>query len=116
MYSGAERTEIVRVKLPNGQEVNIEARMLGGPPQISALSESISLKNLTNSIEGIAAVIVNQLQQVKPTKTSVKLGLEVALESGKLTALIVQGSSKGNLEITMEWAKEDIPTRDASSN
>ncbi|WP_017716948.1 CU044_2847 family protein [Kamptonema formosum] len=116
MQSGAERTEIVRVKLPNGQEVNIEARMLGGSQKISSSSQILSLDNLTNSIEGIAAAIVNHLQQVKPTKTSVKLGLEVALESGQLTALIVKGSSKGNLEITMEWAKEDIPTRDASSN
>ena len=33
------------------------------------------------------------------------LGIEVAVESGQLTALIVKGSGKANLEITMEWGK-----------
>jgi Trypsin-co-occurring domain 1 len=35
----------------------------------------------------------------------VKIGFEVAVESGQLTALIVKGSGKANLEISMEWSK-----------
>jgi Trypsin-co-occurring domain 1 len=42
---------------------------------------------------------------VQPDKISVKVGIEVAVESGQLTALIVKGSGKANLEITMEWGK-----------
>ena len=29
--------------------------------------------------------------------------MELALESGQLTALIAKGSSKANMEITLEW-------------
>jgi hypothetical protein len=29
--------------------------------------------------------------------------LELAIEAGQLTAAIVKGSGKGNLEITLEW-------------
>jgi hypothetical protein len=29
--------------------------------------------------------------------------MELAVESGQLTAVIVKGSGKGNLEITLEW-------------
>jgi len=34
----------------------------------------------------------------------VEFGLEVALESGQLTAVLVKGSAKANLKITLEWA------------
>lgn len=33
-----------------------------------------------------------------------EFGLEVALESGQLTAVLVKGSAKANLKITLEWA------------
>jgi hypothetical protein len=29
--------------------------------------------------------------------------MELAIESGQLTAIIVKGSGKANLEITLEW-------------
>ncbi len=44
------------------------------------------------------------VQEAKPDKASIKFGLEVTLESGKLTTLLVKGSGKGNLEITLEWS------------
>lgn len=45
------------------------------------------------------------LQEVKPDKATIKFGLEIAIESGQITTLIVKGSSKANLEITLEWSK-----------
>jgi hypothetical protein len=40
------------------------------------------------------------------TKLALNFGLEIAIESGKLTTLIVKGSSKANLEITLEWGNK----------
>jgi hypothetical protein len=42
------------------------------------------------------------LEKVKPKKASVEFGLEVAVESGKLTTLLVKGASTANLKITLE--------------
>ncbi len=109
MESRTERTEIVQVKLPNGKEVKVEARLLRGEEKVSA-KKILSFEDVTDAIEGIAAMIAKPLQQIKATKTSVKLGLEVAMESGQLTTLIVKGSGKANLEITLEWEQKDIPT------
>jgi len=36
----------------------------------------------------------------------VKFGLEIAVESGNLIAILGKGSTKANLEIAMEWTKE----------
>ena len=45
-------------------------------------------------------------QKVKPRKASVELGLEVGLESGHLTALLVKGTGTANLKLTLEWGGE----------
>ena len=109
MDSRFERTEIVQVKLPNGKEVKIEARFLGGEENVSA-KKILLLDDLTGVLDGVVLMIADSLQKVQPTKATVKLGLEVALESGQLTTLIVKGSGKANLEITLEWEKRDMPT------
>ena len=109
MESRFERTEIVRVKLPNGKEVKIEARFLGGEENVSA-KKILLLDDLTDVLDGVVLTIADSLQKVQPTKATVKLGLEVALESGQLTTLIVKGSGKANLEATLEWQKQDMPT------
>ncbi len=44
--------------------------------------------------------------EIQPDKVSVKIGLEIAIESGQLTALIVKGASKANFEISMEWTNK----------
>jgi hypothetical protein len=47
-------------------------------------------------------MIAIPIQKVKPKKATVKFGMELAIESGQLTAAIVKGSGKTNLEITLE--------------
>jgi hypothetical protein len=48
------------------------------------------------------------LKTVLPHKATVKLGLEIGIEQGSLVAAIVRGVGKTNLEITMEWTKEEL--------
>ena len=67
-----------------------------------------SFKTVTDSIQAIASAITESLEQVKPTKASVKYGLEIGIEQGSLVAAIVRGSGKANLEISLEWERQDI--------
>jgi hypothetical protein len=60
---------------------------------------------VTDALEGIVDAIAQTLQKASPDKASVKFGLELAIEPGGLTAVIVKGSGKANLEITLEWNK-----------
>jgi hypothetical protein len=39
-------------------------------------------------------------------RDTTEFGVEFGYESGQLTALIVKGTGKANLKITMEWTKE----------
>lgn len=94
-------TRIITLDLANGGTVKVEATMIGDQ-KISVL-QSRPFKEATQVIEAIANELADTFQKLKPKKASVKFGLELAIESGKLTTLIVKGSSKANLEVTLEW-------------
>jgi Trypsin-co-occurring domain 1 len=95
------KTQLVTVALPNGQSMQIEASVIDRLE--SAGFESKNFDGVIGAIEGIALAVQTALAKVKPAKASVELGLEVGVESGQLTALLVKGSGKANLKITLTW-------------
>lgn len=99
-------SEIVQVKLENGMLIRVEATPLGSREEDVAFSIR-PFKEVTDAIEGIAQSIVSSLEKIRPQKASVEFGLEVGAESGQLTALIVKGSGKANLKVTLEWSQSE---------
>ncbi len=99
-----QQTQAIPVQLPNGTVIHVQATLLGGEEQVSAHLPTFD--EVGHAIEGIAHVLVTSLERVKPRKTCVELGIEIALESGKLTALLVRGSSTANIKVTLEWGSE----------
>lgn len=94
------RSDTVPVQLPNGAIVQVEVTKHGredvsfDPKQFQPVAEAI---------EGVVQMIAAPIQKARPKKATVKFGMELAIESGNLTAVIVKGSGKANLEITLEW-------------
>ena len=58
------------------------------------------------SVEKIAAQTLEPLKKLKAKKVTLKMGLALGLESGGLTAMIVKGTGKANMEITIEWEND----------
>lgn len=100
------KTKIIPLKLSDGTVVKVEVTPIGEQP---VSSETRVFKQATTVIKSIANDIAETLKEindkVKPDSFSVTLGLEIGVESGELTALIVKGTGTANLEITMEWNK-----------
>lgn len=65
-----------------------------------------SFEDVTGAIKSFAKSLAGIWHEIKPSKATVEFGVEVGFEPGKLTAFFVKGSGKGNLKITLEWAKE----------
>jgi len=65
----------------------------------------LSFEEVSKTIVAISEGLVKTLSAVSPTKAIVEFGVEFQHEPGKLLAVIVQGSSKTNLKITLEWSK-----------
>ncbi|KAM3090798.1 CU044_2847 family protein [Phormidesmis sp. 146-35] len=112
--SKESQTENIPVYLENGSLIRVEATVIGSSIQVEVGEEiesdvgvrTQSLKEVTDAIEGIAGSVVESLNKFKPSKSSIEFGVEFGYESGNLTALIVKGTGKANLKITMEWVKE----------
>ena len=107
MFSG-DRTQgkIIPLTLSDGTIINAEVTPIGQQP-IS--SETRNFQQATEIIKSVANDISKTLQEIKddikPDKFTVSLGLQIGVESGKLTSLIVKGNGNANLQITMEWGK-----------
>ncbi|MEH1828400.1 MAG: CU044_2847 family protein [Nostoc sp.] len=102
----ADKTKIISFELSDGKIIKVEVTPIGEQP---VSDETRVFKQATEIIKSIAedvAVTLKDISEtVKPDKFSVKLGLQIGVESGQLTALIVKGTGTANLEITMEWGK-----------
>jgi hypothetical protein len=100
-------TRVIPLELADGTIVQVEVTPIG-EQQVGF--QKRPFKEATEAIRAVAKELANELtgalQEAKPNKISVKFGLEIALESGELTTLLVKGSGKANLEITLEWGQQ----------
>lgn len=92
----------IPVQLEDGSVIRVEATPIG---EQQVTFPTIPFKDIKASIVAVSREIADALKQVQPDKASVKFGFEIAIKEGELTALIVKGASKANLEITLEWGK-----------
>ncbi len=97
-------TQIVPVQLSDGTVINVEATPMG---EQRVAFQNRPFSEITTIVRSLTADLAEALQTIKrevaPKKINVKLGLEIGMESGQLTALIVKGVGKANLELSMEW-------------
>lgn len=110
----SSETKFIPIKLDNGTEIYVKATVvsplinesLGEAGQV--IEENVAFDNqhlqeFTEAIEGIAKLVKDSVDTVKPSKASVQFGFEVGYESGKVVALMFQGEGKATLNITLEW-------------
>jgi len=97
----SDYTVLQKVDLGGGTVVTFEARGLDGEQRTSTKLPSFNDVALT--ITSLAHSLSGAIAAAKPQKASVEFGVEVAVESGQLTALIVKGGAKANLKITLTW-------------
>ena len=103
MAFAESRSETVPVQLPNGAIVRVEVTNTG---REDVGFDAKQFQPVADAIEGVVQMIAAPIQKVRPKKATVKFGMELAIEAGQLTAIIVKGSGKANLEITLEWEAE----------
>jgi hypothetical protein len=105
----APRSTLVPVKLDDNTIIRIEAIPLESAVSgegYNVAGEIPSFQQITETIKSMAKSLVEIWNEVQPSKACVQFGIEVGFEQGNLTALLVKGSGKANLTVTLEWAKE----------
>jgi hypothetical protein len=93
-------SETIPVKLVNGETIYVQATVIG---EEDVSFDVLPLLDISQPLEAIATTLMEPIRKVKPKKASIEFGLEIAVESGKLTALWVKGTGTANLKVTLEW-------------
>ena len=106
---GTSRPTFLPVKLDDDTIIRIEITQPEGGAVGAGYIASVELpsfRQVTDTIRSIAKSFTAMWNEVQPGKASIEFGIEVGFEPGNLTALLVKGSGKGHLTVTMEWTKE----------
>ncbi len=96
--------QIVEIELPNGAVALARVNSIGtGGAEKTASFGKLDFDEVGKILEGLAQAVHTSLAAAAPQKVSVELGLELAMKSGKLSGLLVEGEGKGSLAVTLEW-------------
>lgn len=106
MTFAESRSDTVPVELPNGAIAKFEVTTTG---REDVSFDPKQFQPVADAIEGVVQMVAAPLKKARPKKATVKFGMEMAIEAGQLTAVIVKGSGKANLEITLEWEAQPKP-------
>jgi len=94
------------VILPNGAQIYIEATDDSNSGRELVSSGSVfELSSLKEQIEGIAMFINESIEPLLPTKVGAKFSVEIGISEGHLIGIFAKASTKGNIEISLEWDK-----------
>ena len=102
-------TELIPVKVKNGANIRVEVTRLD-QSVASTTNRNISapaipdLDPVWEMVSQISSTIGEKLEKAKAKKAVVEFGIEIGLESGKLTAMLLKGTGKANVKITLEWS------------
>jgi hypothetical protein len=99
----ADFSNAIPVKLANGAVAYVEVSEAGGGRQKVSEGAEARLGQAMDVIKGMSSEIADVMKSLKPQRLAVELGFELAVESGKLTALLVKGTGKANIKVTLEW-------------
>lgn len=104
----AQKQTFVPVRVDANTVIRIEATPLSDSAlnQDDEYVKTVSLpsfEEVTNHLKGVAKAIIGVWEEVKPGKATVEFGMEIGIEAGTVTALLVQGSGHANFKVTLEW-------------
>ena len=95
--------ELVPVDLGDEKTLLIEVRPGATQEEdVSALGK-LPFDDVADSIDLITRRVQSALARAKPRRATVEFGLDIAVESGQLTSMLVKGSGTATLTITLEW-------------
>ena len=84
----------------------VEARRLGPDSELEGFGDRLpDLSAVSGALASFAGQIGEALDRAAPDRATVEFGCQLGLEAGKLTALVVQGTTSASLRVTLEWTK-----------
>lgn len=99
------RNEALPVIIDDDTTIYVEANMLGGEENVSV--KSFVFDQVADAVTAVSKRFSSLFESVEADKATVEFGVEVAVESGKLTALFVNGKGTATFNVALEWNSKD---------
>jgi NTP-dependent ternary system trypsin peptidase co-occuring protein len=97
--------ELAPVEVEDGRVVLVEVRRGTMEEDVSSLGR-FGWDDIGDSIDAITRRMQTAIANARPRRASVEFGLDVGVESGKLTSMLVKGSGSATLTIKLEWESD----------
>ncbi len=104
--AGATESKVVEVQLPNGTTMGVLVATEPGGTDVGLFDKKdkvYDINDLSKTLDGFAELLKSIWDKAGPTKATIEVGFEIAVKSGKLTAILVEGSGTASMKVTMEW-------------
>jgi hypothetical protein len=105
-YSQQTRPVHVPVEI-DGRTLFVEVVPVGDQEDQEVAAKLLGFADFTASLGALTGsvtdAVLSGMRKIKPAKVAVEFGCEVGVESGQLTAILVKGTAKANLKVTLEW-------------
>jgi hypothetical protein len=98
-------SELVEVRLPDGEIVWARVSSAGGPHDVGLRDRVLSLKGLTETVRAVARNLRDGLDAARPDETTVEFGLELALGGDGLVPVIVGVDASAAITVSMTWKR-----------
>ncbi|MGV9506848.1 CU044_2847 family protein [Streptomyces tendae] len=107
----SEPKRVVEARLPDGTAVSIVAVSSDGrdPAQDISARGVPTLDDVRSAITGMATLARDAVEAVRPDSATVEFGVDVKVEAGKLSGLIVSGAANATLKVTLSWESSSAP-------
>jgi hypothetical protein len=96
------KSQIIPIQIDNDQIIFATVAMLGGEEDVS--SRILSFDSAVSAIESIAKKLQKVIDSVKPQKSTVKFGVKLSVEAGKLSVFLVDGKGEATIKIILQWS------------
>lgn len=93
----------IKAELSNGASCLFEIDRIDGRESVSALNKVFNFSQVTDQLKEISQQLSKSFTNLGNSKTILEFGVQVDVESGNLTSMIVRGSANANIKIILEW-------------
>jgi hypothetical protein len=73
------------------------------PGDVANVAKTLHLQDVADAVGSISDVLLSAIKKAKPSEATVEFNIDVGLEAGQLTALIVKGTTSGSVRVSLTW-------------
>jgi len=101
---GAAVSELVRVRLPNGDVVWTRAGDDTQPVDVGFLDERIyDVEGLLETVRGVGESVRLGLRTLAPDTVTVQFGVTLTARTGRVLSAVAEAGGQANLTVTLGW-------------